>query len=127
MQGKRTGPRYLNDQNLPNLQCTAGLVNQICPTAAATQSTFNGTRGFEYQVYGAKAPGYTTFDVDARIALDWAGLNKTTYLQLNMQNVFNKYYVGGFGSSGGSSIVYNLPFIQIGSPRAFIASLNVQL
>jgi len=126
VQGKRTGPRYLNDQNLPNLQCTASLVNQICPTAAVTPATYTGTRGFEYQVYGAKAPGYTTFDVDARIALDWAGLNNTTYIQLNLQNVFNKYYVGGFGSSGGSSIVYNLPFIQIGSPRAFIGTLNVQ-
>ena len=125
VQGKRTGPRYLNDQNLPNLQCTSALVNQVCPTAAVT-TNYTGTRGFEYQVYGAKAPGYTTFDVDARIALDWAGLNNTTYIQLNLQNVFNKYYVGGFGSSGGSSIVYNLPFIQIGSPRAFIGTLNVQ-
>jgi iron complex outermembrane receptor protein len=126
VQGKRTGPRYLNDQNLPNLQCTASLVNQICPTAAATPAAFTGTRGFEYQVYGAKAPGYTTFDVDARIALDFVGLNKTTYLQLNVQNIFDKYYVGGFGSSGGSSTLYNVPFIQIGSPRAFIGTLNVQ-
>jgi iron complex outermembrane receptor protein len=126
VQGKRTGPRFLNDQNLPNLQCTAALVNQICPTAAATPATFTGTRGFEYQVYGAKAPGYTTFDVDARIALDFVGLNKTTYLQLNVQNIFDKYYVGGFGTSGGSSTLYNVPFIQIGSPRAFIGTLNVQ-
>lgn len=129
VQGKRTGPRYLNDQNLPNLQCTTAYINQVCPTAAATPAnpTYLGTRGFEYQVYAAKAPAYTTFDVDARIALDWAGLNKTTYLQLNVQNVFNKYYVGGFGSSGGATAVYNVPFIQIGSPRAFIATLNVQL
>ena len=125
IQAKRTGPRYLNDQNLPNLACTATLINQVCPTAAATPANFTGTRGFAYQVYAAKAPAYTQVDVDMRVKMGWAGLNDTTYFQLNVQNVFNTYYVGGF--TGGSTIVYNTPFVQIGSPRAFIASLNVQL
>ncbi|MDB5675149.1 MAG: TonB-dependent receptor [Sphingomonas bacterium] len=114
VQAKRTGPRYLNDQNLPNLQCTATVVNSACPTTAVS-----------YQVYGAKAPAYTQVDLDARVKMGWAGLNDTTYLQLNVQNLFNTYYVGGF--TGGSTIQYNVPFVQIGSPRAFIASLNVQL
>ena len=126
VQAKRTGPRYLNDQNLPNLQCTATLVNTICPTAAATPATYTGTRGFEYQVYPSKTPAYNTVDVDARLGLGWAGLNDTTYLQLNVQNIFNTYYVGGFGTTGGATTVYTVPFIQIGSPRAFIATLNVQ-
>jgi len=125
VQAKRTGPRYLNDQNVPNLQCTATLVNAICPTAAATTAGFTGTRGFEYQVFPAKTPAYTQVDIDMRVKMGWAGLNDTTYLQLNVQNVFNEYYVGGF--SGGSTSAYNVPFVQIGSPRAFIASLNVQL
>jgi iron complex outermembrane receptor protein len=124
IQAKRTGPRYLNDQNLPNLQCTATLINQICPTAAATPANFTGTRGFEYQVFPAKSPAYTQVDVDARIKMGWAGLNDTTYIQLNVQNLFNEYYIGGF--SGGSTTAYSVPFVQIGSPRAFIASLNVQ-
>lgn len=124
IQAKRTGPRYLNDQNVANLQCTATLINQICPTAAATPANFTGTRGFEYQVYPAKTPAYTQVDIDLRVKMGWAGLNDTTYLQLNVQNVFNEFYVGGF--SGGSTIAYNVPFVQIGSPRAFIASLNVQ-
>jgi iron complex outermembrane receptor protein len=124
IQAKRTGPRYLNDQNVANLQCTASLVNSICPTAAATPVGYTGTRGFAYQVYPAKTPAYTQVDIDARLKLGWAGLNDTTYLQLNVQNVFNEYYVGGF--SGGSTSAYNVPFVQIGSPRAFIASLNVQ-
>ena len=124
IQAKRTGPRYLNDQNLPNLQCTAALVNSICPTAAATPAGYTGTRGFEYQVYPAKTPAYTQVDLDARISLAWAGLNDTTYLQLNVQNLFNEYYVGGF--TGGSTIQYNVPFVQIGSPRAIIGTLNVQ-
>jgi len=123
-QVKRTGPRYLNDQNLPNLQCTSALVNQICPTAAATPATYTGTRGFVYQVYAAKTPAYTTVDLDARVSLEWLGLNKTTYFQFNVQNVFNQYYVGGF--SGGQTTQYAVPFVQIGSPRAFIGTVNVQ-
>ena len=123
LQVKRTGPRFLNDQNLPAVGCTAALVNFICPTAANTTATFTGTRGFDFVGYQAKAPGYTTVDLDARLNMEWAGLNKKTYLQLNLQNVFNKFYVGGF--NGGSTTTFNIPFAQIGSPRTFIATLNV--
>ena len=125
VQAKRTGRRYLNDQNLPALGCTAATVNSVCPTTATVPTTFTGTRGFSYEAYGAVAPNYTTVDVDGRLALDWIGLNKTTYLQVNVQNIFNKFYVGGF--SGGATTQYSVPFAQIGSPRAFIATLNVQL
>ena len=114
IQAKRTGPRYVNDQNLPNLQCTGTVVNSACPTTSVS-----------YQVYGAKTRPYTQVDLDARIKMGWAGLNDTTYIQLNVQNLFNEYYVGGF--SGGQTTQYTVPFVQIGSPRAFIASLNVQL
>jgi iron complex outermembrane receptor protein len=114
IQAKRTGPRYVNDQNLPNLQCTGTVVNSACPTASIS-----------YQVYPAKTPAYTQVDFDARLKLGWAGLNDTTYLQINVQNVFNEYYVGGV--AGGATTQYSVPFAQIGSPRAFIASLNVQL
>ncbi len=123
LQVKRTGPRYLNDQNLSALACTAALVNFICPTAANTPTTFTGTRGFQYVTYDAKAPGYTTIDFDARVNMEWAGLNKKTYLQLNVQNVTNHFYVGGFG--GGSTTQFATPFAQIGVPRTFIATLNV--
>jgi len=137
VQAKRTGPRYLNDQNLPNLQCTqvrnsttgvisstSLLINQVCPTAANVAAAYSGTKAFQYQVYPAKTPAYTTVDLDARLKMGWTGLNDTTYLQLNVQNVFNNYYVGGF--TGGSTTQFNVPFVQIGSPRAFIATLNAQ-
>jgi iron complex outermembrane receptor protein len=134
VQAKRTGPRYLNDQNLPNLQCTAALVNAICPTAAATVPTtytgitptggYVGTRGFEYQVFPAMTPAYTQVDFDVRVNMDWAGMGKLTYFQLNVQNAFNEFYVGGF--SGGSTSVYSVPFVQIGSPRAISGTINFQ-
>jgi iron complex outermembrane receptor protein len=126
VQAKRTGPRYVNDQNLPNLQCTAALLNQICPTTAATPAgaLFTGTRGFEYQVYSAKTPAYTQVDFDVRVGMEWAGMGKRTYLQLNLQNAFNEFYVGGF--SGGATTQYSVPFAQIGSPRALVGTINFQ-
>ena len=95
-QAKRTGPRYVNDQNLP--------------------ITIGGV-----QVYGAKAPAYTIVDLNARLPLEWAGLNDKTYLQVNVSNVFDELYVGGFG---GGLRADSAPFVQIGSPRAFIATIN---
>ena len=113
VQAKRTGSRYVDDQNLPLLQCTAALVNTVCPISATS-----------YQVYPAKTPAYTTVDVDVRVKMGWAGLNDTTYFQFNVQNLFNEFYVGGI--TGGQTTQYTVPFAQIGSPRAFIGSLNVQ-
>lgn len=123
-QAKVTGPRYLNDQNLPNLQCTVATVNQICPNASNTTAAYTGAKGVAYQVYGAKTPAYGTVDLDARLKLGFLGLNDQTFFQVNVQNVFNKYYVGGF--TGGSTVQFNAPFVQIGSPRAFIGTLNFQ-
>jgi iron complex outermembrane receptor protein len=127
IQGKVTGPRYVNDQNLPMLGCTASLVNQICPTLAnttATTTAFAGTRGFQFSAYPAKTPAYGTVDVDARLNLAFLGLNDKTFFQVNVQNIFNKYYVGGF--NGGSTTQFSAPFAQIGSPRAFIGTVNFQ-
>ena len=122
--GKATGRRYLDDQNLPLTQCTAALVNTVCPTAANVPTTYTGTRGFQYGVQGATAPAYATVDVDARLNLSFLGLNKSTYFQFNASNIFNQFYVGGV--SGGQTLTTSVPFAQIGSPRAFIGSINVQ-
>lgn len=101
IQAKRTGSRYVNDQNVP-----------IVPS------------GFPYAVYPAKTPAYTLFDVDARIRLsDWIrGVNNQTYLQLNVTNIFDKLYVGGFTGNTASTTI---PFAYIGAPRTFSASLSV--
>ncbi|MFC3429675.1 MULTISPECIES: TonB-dependent receptor [Sphingobium] len=96
VQAKRTGSRYVNDQNLPVFQ--------------------NGA-----QVYGAKAPGYTLVDLDARYSLEKFGAPGVA-VQLNVTNVFDKLYVGGFdGTLSNTSIT----FAQIGAPRTFVGSLVV--
>src|SRR3546814_1676510 len=48
-----------------------------------------------------------------------------TYLQLNVSNVFDKLYYGGFDGrlDAGFAAASNLPFVQIGSPRTFIGSV----
>jgi iron complex outermembrane receptor protein len=99
-QVKRTGPRYVNDQNVPIF--TSG-----------------------YTVYPAKTPAYTLVDLDARIKLDTLlrGMPQHTYIQLNMTNVFDTLYVGGFTGNTSSSSV---PFAFIGAPRTFSAALNIE-
>lgn len=97
VQAKRTGPRYVNDQNLPVV--VGGL-----------------------EVYGAKTPAYTLVDIDVRVPMEWAGLNDQTYFQFNVTNVFDKLYVGGFD---GTLINTSTTFVQIGAPRAFIGTLVV--
>ncbi len=99
---KRTGPRYVNDQNIPLVQTVNGIANTV--------------------VYPSKTPSYTLVDLDARINLDWVGLGEKTYLQLNVSNVFDKLYVGGFD---GQLAANSVPFVQIGSPRTFIGSIIV--
>ena len=111
VEAKRTGPRYVYDVNVPTF---------IGPVANPTGI-----------IYPAKAPAYWLVNLDVRAKLE--GFNpalKNTYFQLNVFNLFDQYYVGGF--SGGlnqafSGANYGNPnFVQIGAPRAVMGSINVQ-
>lgn len=106
MQVKRTGPRYVNDQNVP-------IYSSIDTSAPATTI-----------LYGAKTPAYTVVDLDARLNLGFLGLNKTTYFQVNVTNLFNQFYVGNLGNPNSSYT--SVPFAYLGSPRTASVSLNVQ-
>ncbi|WP_136162018.1 TonB-dependent receptor [Sphingomonas flavalba] len=101
VQAKRTGRRWVNDQNTPVYQ------------------TIGGVRT---EVYGATAPAYTLVDIDARLPLGFLGLNDTTYLQFNVTNLFDKLYVGGFDGTMDNGKITNA---QIGAPRTFIGTLVV--
>ncbi|WP_285017004.1 TonB-dependent receptor [Novosphingobium sp. fls2-241-R2A-195] len=96
-QVKRTGPRYVNDQNMAIV--------------------IGGT-----QVYAKKTPAYTLVDLDAKVKLDFVGLGDRTFLQLNVVNVFDKLYVGGFDGAGTSTT--SVPNAFIGTPRTFIGSVS---
>jgi iron complex outermembrane receptor protein len=101
IQAKRTGPRYVNDQNIP-----------VVPY------------GYPYAVYPAKTPAYTIVDLDARIRLSSFvhGVNDQTYLQLNVTNLFDKLYVAGFGGNTSSSAI---PYAYVGAPRTLSAALSI--
>ncbi|HEY1126082.1 MAG TPA: TonB-dependent receptor [Sphingobium sp.] len=118
-EGKRTGKRYIYDNNLPTFR--------------------RNTDGTDTMIYGATAPGYTLFNLDVRASLKIldADLDKS-YVQFNVSNVFDKFYVGGFGggltqtinrnSTTGAVTGYGNPgFVQIGSPRAISLSLHLQM
>jgi iron complex outermembrane recepter protein len=83
------------------------------------------------QIFPAQAPAYWLVNLDARVKLAGiaSGLDKT-YLQFNLYNAFDKFYVGGFGgglSQTLSGTSYgNAPNVQIGAPRTFSATLNFE-
>lgn len=110
VQAKRTGPRYVNDVNQPIVLCNVAIVNTFCSAANS------------FTVFPAKAPAYTLVDIDARLPLKFIGLNDDTFLQLNVTNLFDKRYVGGFG---GVLLNNSAPFVQIGAPRAISGTLVV--
>jgi iron complex outermembrane receptor protein len=95
---KRTGGRYLFDTNLP--------------------LTLGGS-----QVYGAKTNAYWLVNLDARVNLEFMGLNDKTFFQVNVYNLFDALYVGNFTSnlSQGTSA----PNAQIGAPRTISGTLSV--
>ena len=96
-QVKHTGPRFVNDQNIP----LAG-------------DLFDGTPF----TFDAKVPSYTLVDLDVRWTLGEFPTGGDVALQLNVTNLFDEYYIGFFGGS-----LDEFGFAQIGAPRA--ASLSV--
>lgn len=98
---KRTGSRFVNDENLAPGFTSGGVFTAV---------------------YGAKAPAYTLVNLDARINLEFLGLNDKTFLQLNVYNLFDELYVGGFGGSANQN---SIPFVQIGAPRTVSGTVTV--
>jgi len=97
---KRTGARFYNDLNTP---------------------VYNSAN---VEIYGAKIPAYTLVNLDARLNASFLGMGEKTYLQFNVTNLFDKFYVGGFDDAGvaNTSTVY----ASIGAPRTISGSINMQ-
>jgi iron complex outermembrane receptor protein len=114
---KRTGPRYVNDLNLPTFLCT----NATGGNAYVNSIDCNAPNA-RFQVYGARAPAYTTVNLDIRVPLEFVGLNDRTYFQLNVSNVFDEFSVN---NPAGQLLNTSVPFVNIGAPRAVIGTLVV--
>ncbi|EGD59189.1 TonB-dependent receptor-like protein [Novosphingobium nitrogenifigens DSM 19370] len=108
VQLKHTGARYVNDQNTPFL-------------SSGNTGVTDGA-----VVYPAKTPEYTLVDIDVRMKLAALGLhNDSSYVQLNVSNLFNQHYVGGFSATTSPTQTFTgtLTNAQIGAPRAVIGTL----
>lgn len=125
---KRTGQRYIYDTNEATYTGTA------IPTGAKTSAGVTPTTAVSSsQIYTASAAAYWLVNLDARINLDRLGLNKKTYLQLNVYNLFNQFYVGGFGGGTVQAGTYSKTtgvysygspgFVQIGAPRTISGTI----
>jgi iron complex outermembrane receptor protein len=110
---KRTGPRYIFDTNEPirsgDVDVPAGVV----------------------ELFSSKAPAYWLVNLDARYNLrQLVGLEKS-YFAVNVYNLFDETYVGGFtaglNQTVSSSGVYgSAPFAQIGAPRTVSGTLSIE-
>jgi len=105
-QVKRTSSRYLNDIN--------GEIQTAVDSTGATKTIFPG----------AKFKGYTVVDLDVRYSLASAGL-ENTFVQLNISNLFDQYYVGSFSGGLDTLASSSSAFVNFGSPRAISASFVV--
>ena len=122
---KRTGPRYIYDTNQPVFTGDVDCLGAGDPPANCTVASP------VTQLFGAKAPAYWLVHLDARYGLKQFGMDKS-YLQLNVYNLFDQLYVGGFGGGLNQSVnnggfYGNVPFVQIGAPRTISMTLNVGL
>ncbi|HEY0028292.1 MAG TPA: TonB-dependent receptor [Allosphingosinicella sp.] len=114
---KRTGPRFIYDTNEP----VRGFVGLPLP-------------GTDTIIFPASTPAYTLVNLDARFSLADMGLERT-HFQLNVYNLFNQFYVGGFSgalnqtitrNNSGVATAYGNPInVQIGAPRTISGTLTV--
>jgi iron complex outermembrane receptor protein len=130
---KRTGERYIFDTNeavfvgavVPSgaKACTAV---PVCTTPVAVLPAN------VKQVFGSTAPAYWLVNMDIRVKLEGIGLGQS-YFQVNVYNLFDTLYVGGFGgnlnqtqtftTTTGTSAYGATPNVQIGAPRTVSATV----
>ena len=118
---KRTGPRFIFDNNEPMFRGDIDLTTPL-----------PGGVGGPERIFGRTAPAYWLVNLDARFNMDSFGMPKT-YFQLNVYNLFDKFYVGGFSGglsqsiNTGTGVWGNPPFVQVGAPRTISGTLNIAL
>jgi iron complex outermembrane receptor protein len=75
-----------------------------------------------------KGARYTQVDLDAKLSLDKVSpiFNNRTFLQLNVINVFDETYVGGFSGTlnSQSTTLSPITYAQISPPRTIMGSIS---
>jgi iron complex outermembrane receptor protein len=93
----------------------------IGPFSFGLQGKHVGAR-FATDVNDVKVKGYNVVDLDARVELAKLTGLKSTFLQVNLQNVFDKFYFGNLTTQIRAS---DNPSFAVGSPRTLSATLDV--
>lgn len=93
----------------------------VGPFSVGIQGKRVGAR-FATDVNDVKVKGYNIVDVDARFALDDIVKLRNTYLQVNLQNVFDEFYFGNISTQIRAA---DNPSFAVGSPRTLSATLNL--
>lgn len=91
------------------------------PLSFGIQGKHVGSR-FATDLNDVKMKGYNIVDFDARFGLEKMTGLKSTYLQVNLQNVFDQFYFGNLSTAINAA---GNPSFAIGSPRTLSATLNV--
>lgn len=76
---------------------------------------------FATDVNDVKVKGYTLVDLDARYNLGGIGLEKT-YLQLNVINLFDKFYFGNISTQINAA---GNPNFSVGAPRTVLGTIHI--
>jgi iron complex outermembrane recepter protein len=92
------------------------------PVSVGAQVKYVGDR-FLTDINDVIAPSYTTVDLDARVNLGKVGNKGGVYFQLNVINLFDKFYIGNLSTQAAAS---NNPQVEFGSPRTVIGSINFE-
>ncbi len=106
VQAKKTSSRFMNDINgqVQTAMTSTGATRLIAP--------------------GAKFGAYTVVDLDLRYSLASLGMEKGA-IQLNVSNLFDKFYVGSFSGGLDTLASSSSAFVNFGSPRAISGSLII--
>jgi iron complex outermembrane receptor protein len=115
LEGKRTGRRYVNDQNVPTTLCVG--------TVSASGLVCTGTGATRYQVYGAFIKGYTLVNLDARVSLKPIFHTDRSFFQFNVTNLFDKFWTGGSTTKSQINPSATPAFFQEGAPRGISGTL----
>jgi iron complex outermembrane receptor protein len=107
----------------PKWQFGGRVQYEVGPFSIGMQGKHVGKR-FATDVNDVVVKGYNVFDLDARFVLDEIVHTRGTYLQFNLQNVFDKFYFGNLSTQIRAN---DNPNFAVGSPRTFSATLNVGL
>ena len=105
----------------PKWQYGGRLQYEIGPFSFGAQGKHVGAR-FATDVNDVKVKGYNVLDLDARVGLEKLTGLKSSFLQVNLQNVFDKFYFGNLSTQIRAS---DNPNFAVGSPRTLSATLDV--